>query len=147
MILVLHAAATLFMTGLIWFVQWVHYPLFASVGKAVFADYEALHTMRTTMVVAPVMLAELLTAGGLLLFSPRISEVPPVELGISLALLAGIWISTAAVQVPAHAVLSQGFQAEAYQRLVTTNWWRTAAWTARSALVCLWLYRTLRLAT
>ena len=33
LLLLLHAAATLFMTGLIWFVQVVHYPLFARVGE------------------------------------------------------------------------------------------------------------------
>ena len=31
--LIIHAAATWFMVGLIWFVQIVHYPMFANVGR------------------------------------------------------------------------------------------------------------------
>lgn len=42
-LLITHAAATLWMTGLIWFVQVVHYPLFALVGSTGFAAYESAH--------------------------------------------------------------------------------------------------------
>ena len=48
-----HAAATLYMTGLIWFVQVVHYPLMGLTGKAEFSAYEQRHTLLTTWVVAP----------------------------------------------------------------------------------------------
>jgi hypothetical protein len=39
-----HLAATAAMVGLIWFVQVVHYPLFASVGADEFVAYENAHT-------------------------------------------------------------------------------------------------------
>ncbi len=61
-VLLVHIAATLFMTGLIWFVQIVHYPLFSSVGADGFVAYEAAHTARTTWVVGPPMLLEAGTA-------------------------------------------------------------------------------------
>jgi hypothetical protein len=61
-VLLIHALVTWFMTGLIWFVQVVHYPLMAAVGSPGFAAYEAAHSRRTTWVVAPVMLAEAATA-------------------------------------------------------------------------------------
>lgn len=32
-LLLVHAAVTLYMTGVIWFVQVVHYPLFSCVGR------------------------------------------------------------------------------------------------------------------
>ncbi len=32
-LLILHAGATLYMAGVIWFVQIVHYPLFSRVGQ------------------------------------------------------------------------------------------------------------------
>ena len=54
---------------------------------------------------------------------------------ISLGLLAVIWISTAAVQVPLHGRLEREFTPEAHRMLVRTNWVRTAAWTARGAMV------------
>ena len=44
-------ASTLFMTGLIWFVQVVHYPLFSEVEPGDFLRYHAAHPRRTTRVV------------------------------------------------------------------------------------------------
>jgi hypothetical protein len=58
----LQLAATLAMTGLIWFVQLVHYPLFGRVGPADFAQYLLSHQHRTTLIVAPLMLGEAGTA-------------------------------------------------------------------------------------
>ena len=37
---IVHVLATWFMTGVIWFVQVVHYPLMARVGAEGFAAYE-----------------------------------------------------------------------------------------------------------
>jgi len=68
---VAHLTATLFMTGVIWFVQIVHYPLFRLVGNSEFARYETAHTFWTTWVVAPPMLTEMATAVLLLLFKPK----------------------------------------------------------------------------
>jgi len=64
------AAATLFMTGLIWFVQVVHYPLLAEVGEREFARFHELHSRRVTWIVPPVMAVELVTALVLALAPP-----------------------------------------------------------------------------
>jgi hypothetical protein len=53
----------------------------------------------------------------------------------SLGLLAVNWLSTAAVQVPLHGRLAREYEEQAHRALVRTNWVRTAAWTARGALV------------
>jgi hypothetical protein len=126
-------AATLYMTGVIWLVQIVHYPLFALVGRDGFALYEARHTSWITWVVAPAMVVELATA--LALLAARPTGVPPAALWLGVGLLAVIWLSTLVLQVPAHTVLAEGFDAVAHRRLVATNWIRTLAWTARSALL------------
>ncbi len=133
---VAHLTATLFMTGVIWFVQIVHYPLFRLVGNSEFARYETAHTFWTTWVVAPPMLTEMATAVLLLLFKPK--GVSDSILWVNLALLAAIWLSTAFLQVPCHQQLSQGFDAATHHRLVVTNWLRTVCWTMRSGLL-LWL--------
>ncbi|MEM6262595.1 MAG: hypothetical protein AAGI38_08820 [Bacteroidota bacterium] len=52
----LHFITTLFMTGLIWFVQVVHYPLFSQISPEDFPRYEKIHMRRTAIVVIPVML-------------------------------------------------------------------------------------------
>ena len=136
MILLVHAAATLFMTGLIWFVQIVHYPLYDRVGSREFPRYETDHAALTTLVVGPVMLVELVSAGALLVFRP--AAVSPVAVWAGGVLLGVIWFSTAFLQIPAHAILSAAYDAEAHRQLVSTNWIRTAAWTLRSLLV-LWM--------
>ena len=88
LLLLSHFAATLFMIGVIWFVQVVHYPLFAKTGSADFRSYEQLHTSLTTWVVAPPMLVEGITA--LLLFWFRPTGVSTWQLSIGLTLLAVI---------------------------------------------------------
>lgn len=123
-----HAAATLFMTGVIWFVQVVHYPLFVRVGAAAFVAYEREHARRTGWIVGPAMVLELLLAVALVASRGG----GPAWLG--LALLGVIWASTALVQVPLHNRLMAGPDAGLQRRLVLTNWVRTAAWTARAWL-------------
>jgi len=135
-ILLLHAAATWYMVGLIWFVQLVHYPLFGAVGAGGFRDYAREHQRRTTWVVGPPMLTELATGGWLTLHPPAgVGRAPFV---VGLALLAAIWLSTALLQVPRHGVLAEGYEARVHRTLVTTNWVRTVGWSLRGALV-LWV--------
>ncbi len=131
-----HVFATLTMFGVIWVVQLVHYPLFAGVGADGFADYEAAHQARITFVVLPAMLLELGTALALVWLRPE--AVPGWLAWTGLGLVGVVWVSTAVVQVPLHTALSAGFDGDAHARLVASNWVRTAAWTARAALV-LWM--------
>lgn len=136
-LLALHAAATLLMSGLAWFVAVVHYPLMAEVGGQEFPRYERLHRQRTTWLVAPLMMAEAGLAAWLSVFPPP--AVPLWQPHAASALLAAIWVSTFAVQVPLHERLSLGFDAAVHRRLVVTHFWRTAAWTLRSVFALAWL--------
>lgn len=132
-LLAAHAFVTLFMTGLIWFVQVVHYPLFARVGNTDFTAYEAQHTRRTGRLVGAPMLLELGLAATLA-WSPGGTAA-----WCGLGLLAIIWLSTAVSQVPMHRRLERGFDQAAHQRLVRGNWVRTIAWTLRGVLAILML--------
>jgi hypothetical protein len=135
-LLAVNLAAGLFLTGLIWTIQLVHYPLFARVGAEGFAAYEAEHSARITLIVAPMMLIELIAAVALAFARP--AGVPAWAAWVSLALVGVIWASTALLQIPRHTQLSAGFDAAAHASLVATNWLRTAAWSAR-ALLLLWV--------
>ena len=135
--LLAHVAATWTMIGLIWFVQIVHYPLFAQVGTDLFSEYEAAHNRLTTWVVGPPMLVEGATALVLLLSKPK--SILSGQLWFGVLLLFLIWTSTALLQVPQHEILTRGFTAEAYGFLVTSNWVRTVVWTLRSVLVLMML--------
>lgn len=133
LLLLIQVATTCFMTGLIWFVQIVHYPLFARVPEAEFASYENQHTRLTGWVVASPMVLEALSAAALWLLAP--AALPSWFLGSSLGLLALIWGSTALLQVPCHQALSQGFDARQHRLLVASNWLRTWAWSLRTLLL------------
>lgn len=136
-----HVASTLTMLGVILIVQVVHYPLFGHVGEASYAAYQSEHMARITWIVLPAMTVELATAAALAWWQPL--GLPGWAVWTGLALVAVIWASTALIQVPLHSTLTHGFDADAHRALVLSNWIRTAAWTARSALV-LWLtYRLL----
>jgi hypothetical protein len=140
--LLLQAFATFAMTGLIWFIQVVHYPLFRGVGAPGYAAYQDEHMRLTTLVVGPLMLLEAATAAWLAYERP--SFVRPALAWTGLGLLAVIWLSTAFLSVPRHETLRHGFDASAHAALVATNWIRTAAWTARSGLLLVALRAALR---
>jgi hypothetical protein len=134
-----HTAAALAMTGLIWFVQIVHYPLFARVGNDEFVTYETLHARLTSFVVVPLMLVEAGCAMALVALTPH---RPLVWVGFGLLLI--IWLSTFCLQVPQHRKLSGGFDPRAHRLLVKTNWVRTLAWTARSVVALVLLQQVVR---
>jgi len=138
----LHAAATLFMTGLIWFVQIVHYPLFSAVGVQGFSAYADEHVRLTSAVVTGPMLVETMT--GLLLYRHRPVGVPKALLGWGVVSLLLIWTSTWLLQVPQHRILSLAFDAVAHSLLMTTNWLRTGTWSLRSLLALAIIGRTQR---
>jgi len=138
LILLAHAAATLVMVGVIWFVQVIHYPLLAEVAPADLPRYEREHTRRAAWVIGPPMLLELATGILLLWLSP--AGVAPWQAVAGLVLLAVVWASTQLVQVPCHTRLSREFDAACVRRLVATNWVRTTAWSLRGLLV-LWMCR------
>lgn len=138
-------AATLAMTGIIWFVQIVHYPLFARIPPDSFARYEAEHATRTGWVVGPLMCAELATAVFMLSSRTRPTAISYTAAMAGAALVGVIWLSTALIQVPLHNKLASGYNAHTIATLVATNWIRTLAWTARSALMLSWIAKLLRL--
>ncbi len=133
LILLANVAATLYLVGLIWFVQLVHYPLFGHVGPNVFSAYETAHSIRTTIAVGPPMLIEALTTALLLLYRP--ANISFISALIGAVLLAVIWFSTWFLQVPQHTILASGFDPEAHHFLVVSNWLRTFAWSGRGGFV------------
>ncbi|MEM7048791.1 MAG: hypothetical protein AAF604_03990 [Acidobacteriota bacterium] len=129
MIALLHAGATVAMAGLIWFVQIVHYPLFGAVPAEASRRYAVEHQRRTGWVVGPLMLLELGTAIALVVAAPG----DPLH-WLGAGLLALIWGSTAVVQIPLHRQLILGHDRATVDRLVTSNWLRTLAWSLRAPL-------------
>ncbi|MEP6925269.1 MAG: hypothetical protein ABI954_12455 [Pyrinomonadaceae bacterium] len=129
-------ATTLALTGIIWLVQIVHYPLFQFVGDARYREFHEAHMNWITYIVAPLMIAEAVTAGLIIFYPPLNSDNWLLWLGLILVIV--VWASTFFLQVPLHEKLAQGFDVDTHRMLVKTNWIRTVAWTIRSIIV-LWL--------
>lgn len=132
-LLLVHAAATFALIGLIWTVQLAIYPLFERVGERAFREYHERYSRRIAVVVAPLMAVELFT--GVRLMSQ-------LEVGASMAvewsaftLIVLIWGTTFVLSVPLHHKLGVQFKASTARLLTATNWIRTVAWTLRGILV------------
>ena len=132
-ILISNLVASCVMTGVIWFVQHVHYPLLAQVemGQAVAVAEE--HQRRTGHVVALPMAFEGLTTLALLAQQPEgVSWFLPWIGAILLAVALGC---TVFLSVPLHAKMATNPDANVGKKLVVTNGPRTIAWSLR-AVVC-----------
>ena len=142
LVLAAQAVASAAMCGLIWFVQIVHYPLFARTDATHDPGYAAENQRRTAPVVLPPMLVEAATAAWLVVW-------PPAAIGRTIAVagflvVAVLWLSTLLVQMPLHARLrGEGHAPATVAALVRSNWLRTVLWTARAGLA-MWMLLAVR---
>jgi hypothetical protein len=124
----------LYMTGLIWFVQIVHYPLFAKIPSEVLTStYASSHASRTSFVVIVPMIVELVTA--IVLFLNPIAQMNSLQTICSLLLVIIIFLSTFLLQVPDHEEIQKHGLQKNISHLVTWNWLRTIAWSTRSVIL------------
>ena len=131
-----NVASSVFMAGMIWTVQVVHYPLFEQVGEGTFVAYMAEHQRRITLVILLPWAIEGVSSLWLV-------ANPPEGVGRALPLAglaaAGVAVlATVGLAVPEHTRLTGGLDVDAVRRLVGTNWIRTAAWSAHAG-IALWI--------
>ena len=107
---------TLAMTGIIWLVQTVHYPLFAFAGTERYRELHAAHMNRISFSVAPLMIIEALSAILLIFYLPPNADWRLVWFGAFVVVV--IWALTFLLQVPLHEKLAQGFNADTHRALV-----------------------------
>lgn len=121
-----NAASALVMTGVIWFVQVVHYPLLAIVPVENARTVAGEHQTRTAWVVGAPMGVEGVTTLWLMLDRP-------VGVPWQLAWAGGVCVAvallcTVALSVPRHARMAENPDGKVGRELVLTNWPRTVAW-------------------
>lgn len=104
---IIHLASTLFMTGLIWIIQLLHYPSYHYIQFEKFSNYQNFHTNRITCIVGPVMLLEVLSGMYLTILNDWNILWTLNFIGLCL-----IWLSTLFFSIPAHNKLSSGFHHE-----------------------------------
>jgi hypothetical protein len=132
--LLLHYSATVYLTGAIWFVQAVHYPLFRNIAPVEFFGYYLGHQKSARWVLVPGMLLEAASALLLVYLCPQI--LSQKFFAASLLLLGVIWFSTIFLNLPAHRQLRrEGNGRRLVAGAITTNWVRTIAWSLRSLLL------------
>lgn len=124
------------MTGIIWLVQLLVYPQFLRVGKTAFVDYHRRHCRAMGFIVAPLMVSELFLS---LVSVVYLREMDPFAvLVVASVITVSLWLLTFLVQVPMHKRLESGWSDDVIQRLIRSNWLRTALWSLRLALL-FWL--------
>jgi hypothetical protein len=127
-LLVVHLAAVAYLTGLVWVVQLVVYPGFRAVGPGPgWPAFHDAHGRAMAVAVGPAWAVQGATLLVLLLDRP--AGVPlwlvlvAAALGLTTVGVTLVW------SVPLHGRL-QPYDERAATRLLGTNRWRTAAWTA-----------------
>jgi len=132
--LVVTLALTLYMTGMIWSMQILEYPLFALVGPKEFPAYHQRHNRGLPFAVILPSVAALVSA--VVLIFTRPSRLP-LWLSIVVALIDGlVVIATAAREAPLHRKLDrEGYSASVIRQLVLGNWVRTILWSVNSIIL------------
>ena len=131
-----HLIFTSIMTGVIWVIQIVHYPSFHFIEKELYTAFQKFHMNKISIIVIPIMLAELIT--GMMLFLDKSSKCP--FLIISFVILVLIWLITGVFFSKAHNELIIGYQELVVNQLVVMNWIRTLLWTLRLLLLTCFVY-------
>ncbi len=138
-ILLLHFSTCLLMSGLIWVVQFVHYPSFKYASSAKFKSFCEFHVKSISFIVMPLMIVELVTGAYLFISGPNFIHA----LNFSFIILT--WISTFILSMPLHQKLAKDYDITTINNLVMTNWPRTLFWTGRSVLLFYYLFTTMGL--
>ncbi|MFV1883462.1 MAG: hypothetical protein ACMZ7B_03120 [Balneola sp.] len=129
LIFLINCSASLFLAGLIWTIQLVHYPSFHFVDEHNFKEFHPFHNRRISLLVIPVMITELLSSG-ILWWNDGAFSLN----GIGFYLVCLIWLSTFLLSVPTHAKLAKGKDDTLIMSLVNTNWVRTILWSVKAGL-------------
>lgn len=114
---------------LIWLVQIIIYPSFRYTDPTQFDFWHSRYMGLITYFVGPLMLAQVAIIGWQIFDGGNWSH------WLAAVMVAGVWISTAALSVPCHTqLLNIGFDLPTIERLIQTNWYRTVLWTLVLAL-------------
>jgi hypothetical protein len=114
---------------LIWLVQLVVYPSFKYYASSDLLQWHRAYTRGITVVVLPLMLAQLLLHGW------RVHDAPSLPHVCLLLLVVSTWLTTFTIFVPLHNNIVAGQAlSTTLARLVRYNWMRTVLW----SVIFLW---------
>lgn len=133
--LLVSVATSGYMTGLVVFVQLVHYPAFHYIDKSRAQAFHNFHTTNTGYAVGLPMVAELVAAVCLIVFAPDLTMVIYSVVAAFLLLL--IWLETGLRVIPVHNRLARGGMEndDTISKLIQSNRNRTFLWGLRFLLL------------
>ena len=132
-VFLLHIFSCLFLCGLIWVIQIVHYPSFDYISEEKFVFFQQFHVKSISKIVLPMMLVELITGLILLIKNMHVLMI------INLCLLFLTWGLTLFLSMPLHKKLLKGYNKKPINKLIITNWPRTFLWTLRGLILCFFI--------
>jgi hypothetical protein len=125
---------TLYMSGMIWSMQVLEYPLFALVGPKEFPAYHRRHNRALPIFVILPSLAALVSA--IVLIFTRPERLPLWSTIVVAVIDLLVVVVTVAREAPLHARLDRdGYSETVIRQLVRGNWIRTILWTANALLL------------
>jgi hypothetical protein len=125
---------TLYMTGMIWSMQILEYPLFALVGPKEFPAYHRRHNQGLPLFVILPSLAALVSA--VVMIFTRPVRVPLWATLVVAATDLVVVAVTVALEAPLHGKLDrEGYSLPIIRQLVRGNWIRTILWTANGVFL------------
>lgn len=131
---VITLALTRYMTGMIWSMQILEYPLFALVGPKEFPAYHQRHNRGLPLLVILPSVGAFLSA--VVLIFTRPARLPLWASIVIAALDLCIVAVTAAREAPLHARLDrEGYSPTVIRQLVLGNWIRTLLWTVTAIIL------------
>jgi hypothetical protein len=120
---------TLYMTGMIWSMQVLEYPLFALVGPKEFPAYHRRHNRGLPVFVILPSVAALVSP--VVLIFTRPARLPQWSAIVVAAIDLVVVAVTVAREAPLHGELDrEGYSEPVIRQLVQGNWIRTILWTA-----------------
>lgn len=130
--LLIHAMITFAMTGIIWFVHLIHYPVMNALDWQR-ETFEKIHWQKTMKIAVIMLILELGTGILFVLFHPvKIPSSLPIS---GLLLIVLIWVNTWWMCVPSHCQLKQQYNENSLQKLMKANKWRAILWSLRSVII------------
>ena len=126
--------ASVFMTGIIWFIQFVQYPLLNHISSFDFSCYYKKYTTRIVWIIYPVMIMEICFASWLS-FLPVQSKLQ-IPILITYVMLALASLNTFMIQAPLNHKLQLAFDKAVLSKILFYNKIRLFSWTVRTLVLC-----------
>jgi hypothetical protein len=132
-LLLVHAATTLLLAGVMWTIQLTIIPRLARATPDTWPHHVRIYRGISRALFWPLVVIEGGSGVGVALLQP--AGIPPWLHGINLGLLLCAWITVPVVRYAVGHGPVDRFHPDGFQRFARLNWIRVAVWTGRSVVV------------